>query len=659
MPISAPGALWVVPALPLLGFVVNGALALWRPTAKTAVSLVGVGVLVLAGAAAVVAVAGFAGLHPAAPLVFRYWEWMPVGDLRIDFALQLDQLSAVMVLVVTGVGALIHVFSVGYMHEDAGYARYFAYLNLFVFFMLVLVLGASFPVMFVGWEGVGLCSYLLIGYWFNEQINADAGKKAFIVNRIGDVGFLIAMLLIFRATGSLDFGPVFARAGAVFPPAGATVTAVTLFLFLGCTGKSAQIPLFTWLPDAMQGPTPVSALIHAATMVTAGVYLVARCNVLFALSPLGSATVAGVGAVTALFAATIALKQWDVKRVLAYSTISQLGYMFLGVGTGAYAAGIFHLVTHAFFKALLFLGSGSVIHAMHHAYHITHAHDDAQDMRNMGGLQRYLPWTATLMWIATLAIAGIPPLSGFFSKDEILGAAFALGTAEPVWLVYWAMGVAAALLTAFYMTRLMLYTFHGPNRTGERERAHLHEAPWVMTGPLVVLGALSLAGGVLNLPELVGGKPWLEHWLAPVTALADRMRPVVELSAAVEWTLVGGAVLVAALGIAGAVRLLRPEALVPARLAPPETGLGRVLWKKWYVDEIYDAAIVRPIHWLAREVLWKTIDARLVDGLLVNGSATAFRALGWLGSRLQTGEVGFYVALFVVGVLLVVGAALH
>src|SRR5437899_2190645 len=287
------------------------------------------------------------------------------AEAAVGLALQLDQLSAVMVLVVTGVGALIHVFSVGYMHEDAGYARYFAYLNLFVFFMLVLVLGASFPVMFVGWEGVGLCSYLLIGYWFNEQINADAGKKAFIVNRIGDVGFLIAMLLIFRATGSLDFGPVFARAGAVFTPAGATVTAVTLFLFLGCTGKSAQIPLFTWLPDAMQGPTPVSALIHAATMVTAGVYLVARCNVLFALSPLGSATVAGVGALTALFAATIALKQWDIKRVLAYSTVSQLGYMFLGVGSGAYAAGIFHLVTHAFFKALLFLGSGSVIHALH------------------------------------------------------------------------------------------------------------------------------------------------------------------------------------------------------------------------------------------------------------------------------------------------------
>jgi len=437
------------------------------------------------------------------------------------------------------------------------------------------------------------------------------------------------------------------------------LTIMGIGLFFGAVGKSAQFPLHVWLPDAMEGPTPVSALIHAATMVTAGVYLVARCNVLFALSPLGSATVAGVGALTALFAATIALKQWDIKRVLAYSTISQLGYMFLGVGTGAYAAGIFHLVTHAFFKALLFLGSGSVIHAMHHAYDATHAHDDAQDMRNMGGLRRYLPWTATLMWIATLAIAGIPPLSGFFSKDEILGAAFALGTAEPVWLLYWAMGIAAALLTAFYMTRLMLYTFHGPNRTGDQARTHLHEAPWVMTAPLVVLGVLSVVGGAFNLPELVDGKASLQHWLAPVSALAGRMRPVVELSKAVEWMLVGGAVVVAALGIVGAVRQLHPETLVPARLAPSETGLGRLLWKKWYVDEIYDAVIVRPVQWLAREVLWQTIDVRLVDGLLVNGSATASRALGWLGSRLQTGEVGFYVALFVIGVLLVVGGAMR
>jgi len=656
-------ALWVVPALPLVGFALNGTLALAAPGAKRTVSLVGVGVLVLAFLAAALAVAEFAALGPAAPLVFRYWEWLPVGDLQVDVALQLDQLSAVMILVVTGVGALIHLFSVGYMHEDPGYARYFAYLNLFVFFMLTLVLGASFPVMFVGWEGVGLCSYLLIGFWFTEQVNADAGKKAFIVNRIGDFGFLVAMFLIFRQTGSLDFDAVFAKAGAAFAAGGPVITAVTLFLLLGATGKSAQIPLYVWLPDAMQGPTPVSALIHAATMVTAGVYLVARCGVLFALSPVASATVAGIGALTALFAATIALKQWDIKRVLAYSTISQLGYMFLGVGTGAYAAGIFHLTTHAFFKALLFLGSGSVIHAMHRAYHVTHAHDDAQDMRNMGGLAHYLPWTAALMWIATLAIAGIPPLAGFFSKDAILTAAFAHGAARPIWYVFWGMGMAAALLTAFYMTRLMLYTFHGPNRTGERERTQLHEAPWGMTGPLLVLGVLTVVGGALNVPTLFGGAARLERWLEPVTRLARGdaagVGVGVELAAATEWALVGSAVLVAALGIVGALKLLNPAALVPARLAPPERGLGRLLWKKWYVDELYDAVIVRPVVWVSREVFWKVVDVRLVDRLLVNGSAVLARVLGWVGSRLQTGEVGVYVVVFVVGVLVVLVSAVR
>ena len=661
MPASLPlSLLWVVPALPLAGFIVNGALALggWGG-AKRVVSIVGVGTLVLAFAAAALAVLGFARLSSGDPLVFRYWLWLPVGELQVPFALQLDQLAAVMLLVVTGVGALIHVFSVGYMHEDPGYARYFAYLNLFVFFMLILVLGASFPVMFVGWEGVGLCSYLLIGFWFNEQINADAGKKAFIVNRIGDFGFLVAMFLIFWRVGSLDFVTVFAAAPTAFLPGGALITTVTLFLFLGCTGKSAQIPLYIWLPDAMQGPTPVSALIHAATMVTAGVYLVARCGVLFALSPTASAVVAGIGALTALFAATIALKQWDIKRVLAYSTVSQLGYMFVGVGTGAYAAGIFHLVTHAFFKALLFLGSGSVIHAMHHAYHDTHATDDAQDMRNMGGLARYLPWTAALMWIATLAIAGIPPFAGFFSKDEILGAAFAEGASRPMWYGFWGLGIAAALLTAFYMTRLMLYTFHGPNRTGEREREHLHEAPWVMTGPLLVLGALTVVGGGLNIPPLFHGGAFLEHWLEPVTKAADRLRPLVAAAPGTEWALVAGAVLVAALGIVAAWRLLRPEALVPARAAPPETGVGRLLWKKWYVDELYDALIVRPVMWLSREALWKVVDQRLVDGWLVNGTAAVSRALGWVGSRLQTGEVGAYVALFVIGVLVVLGAAVR
>jgi len=659
MPGSLLPLLWLVPALPLAGFVLNGALALARPTARRTVTLVGVGLPVLSAALAFGVVVQLVRLHPTTPLVFHYWDWLSVGDLQVDVAFQLDQLAAVMLLVVTGVGALIHVFSVGYMGDDPGYARYFAYLNLFVFFMLILVLGASFPVMFVGWEGVGLCSYLLIGFWFNEQVNADAGKKAFIVNRIGDSGFLVAMFLIFRHTGSLAFGDVFARVAAAGPVAAPVITTIALLLFLGCTGKSAQIPLYVWLPDAMQGPTPVSALIHAATMVTAGVYLVARCNVLFAQAPVASAVVAGVGVLTALFAATIALKQWDIKRVLAYSTVSQLGYMFLGVGTGAYAAGMFHLVTHACFKALLFLGAGSVIHAMHQALHATHAQDDPQDMRNMGGLARALPWTAVLMWIATLAIAGIPPFGGFFSKDAILDAAFAQGAVRPIWYLFWAMGLLTALLTAVYMTRLMLYTFHGPNRTGEGAFPHLHEAPVVMTGPLVALGALTLGAGALNVPPLFGGSLILSRWLAPVTAGAARWQPALELPAATEWALVVGTVALAALGIGAAWRLLHPEELVPARLAPPERGLGRLLWKKWYVDEAYDALIVRPVVWFSREVLWKIVDVRLVDGLLVNGSAAAAQAAGWVGSRLETGEVGFYVVLFVIGVLAVLGAALR
>ena len=647
--------LWLVPALPLAGFLVNGVLALARPAAKGAVSAIGVGVLAGAFAVAAWIVAGM-GHAEAAPEVVRYWTWMPVGDLVVDVALQLDQLSAVMMLVVTGVGALIHVFSVGYMRADAGYARYFAYLNLFVFFMLVLVLGANFPVLFVGWEGVGLCSYLLIGFWFGERVNADAGKKAFIVNRVGDVGFLAAMLLLWRHLGALDFATVFERAPAALALGGPAVTAITLFLFIGCTGKSAQIPLYTWLPDAMQGPTPVSALIHAATMGTAGVYLVARTNVLFAMAPVSSAAVAGVGALTALFAATIALKQWDIKRVLAYSTVSQLGYMFLGVGTGAYAAGIFHLATHAFFKALLFLGSGSVIHAMHHALHAAHTHEDPQDMRNMGGLRRHLPWTAALMWIATLAIAGIPPFSGFFSKDEILAAAFARGHDAPLWYLFWGLGAVAALLTAFYMTRLMLYTFHGPNRTGARAEPHLHEAPWVMTGPLVVLGLLALGGGVLNLPALVGGGQWLHHWLEPVTAGAAGLLPETHLAHGTELRLVVAAVVIALVGIGAALRFLKPADLVPARLALPESGLGRLLWRKWYVDELYDAVIVRPLTWISRNVLWRFIDQGVVDGAGVNGAARLSRGLGWIGSRLQTGGIGFYVVVFVVGVVVVLRA---
>jgi NADH-quinone oxidoreductase subunit L len=614
--------------------------------------------VLLAGfAVAVTIFTGFAALHPEAPVVARYWSWIPVGTLQVDFAFQVDQLSLVMLLVVTGVGSLIHLFSIGYMKEDPGYARYFAYLNLFVFFMLVLVLGANFPVMFVGWEGVGLCSYLLIGFWFSEQANADAGRKAFIMNRIGDFGFMVAMFIIFWVTGSLDFATVFAAAPTALSAGGGAITAITLFLFLGCTGKSAQIPLYTWLPDAMAGPTPVSALIHAATMVTAGVYLVARCNLLFAMAPVSSAVVAGVGALTALFAATIALKQWDIKKVLAYSTISQLGYMFVGVGTGAISAGVFHLATHAFFKALLFLGSGSVIFAMHRAYHHAHLHDDAQDMRNMGGLRRWMPWTSALMWIATLAIAGIPPFSGFFSKDEILAAAFARGTAQPIWLLFWALGLIAALLTAFYMTRMMLYTFHGPNRTGDGAREHLHEAPWIMTGPLVVLGILSVAGGLLNIPELYKGGAWLHHWLEPVTAPGAALLPATHVSHGTEWILVGVAVAVAITGIVGAWRLLKPEQLVPAARAPEERGFERILRNKWYVDEIYDALIVRPLVWFSREVLWKRIDQRAIDAGAVNGAARGARAAGWANRWLQTGQVGVYVAAFVVGVLLLLWRA--
>ncbi len=649
---SSVGWIWLVIALPFAGFLANGLLAFVRPHGKTTVSLVGSGVLVAAFAVSLVVMSGLAGAVDAAPFVVTYWSWMPVGDLQVDFSFQVDQLSGVMLMVVTGVGALIHVFSIGYMRDDAGYARYFAYLNLFVFFMLVLILGANFPMMFVGWEGVGLCSYLLIGFWFQDKVNADAGKKAFIMNRIGDFGFLIAMFLIFQAAGTLSFVDLFEQAPRLFTINGSTVTLITLSLFLGCTGKSAQIPLYTWLPDAMAGPTPVSALIHAATMVTAGVYLVARTNVLFAMAPWSSFVVATVGAATALFAATIALKQWDIKKILAYSTVSQLGYMFMGVGVGAYAAGIFHLVTHAFFKALLFLGSGSVIYALHRAYHHTGSHADAQDVRNMGGLRRYMPWTFGLMWVATLAIAGIPGFSGFFSKDGILAAAFARGHDHPAFYLLWAFGSLAALMTAFYMARLMLYTFHGPNRTGEDERGHLAEAPWVMTGPLVVLGVGSVLAGVINLPHVLPANGWLEHWLEPVTELSVRYLPEAHLSVGTEWGLIGVATLVAVAGIVGAVTLLKPALLAPARDAAKERGLQRVLLNKWYVDELYDAVVVRPVVWLSRTVLWRVFDKGVIDGALVNGSAWLMRGFGWVGSALQTGHLGWYVLVFVIGTVM-------
>jgi NADH-quinone oxidoreductase subunit L len=609
------------------------------------------------------------------PFVQNYFSWIPAGELQLDAAFQLDQLSMIMVLVITGVGALIHLFSVGYMKEDPGYPRYFAYLNLFVFFMLVLVLGASYPVMFVGWEGVGLCSYLLIGYWFSEKENADAGKKAFIVNRIGDFGFLVAMMLIFTNLGALDFVSLSGLAPGQLEVGGVLVTAICLFLFLGCTGKSAQIPLYTWLPDAMAGPTPVSALIHAATMVTAGVYLIARSSFFFSLAPSASLVVALTGAVTALFAASIGLKQWDIKKVLAYSTVSQLGFMFIAVGVGAYVAGMFHLVTHAFFKALLFLGSGSVIYAMHAAYHHTHRHDDAQDMRNMGGLRHHMKVTWILMWIATLAIAGIPFLSGFFSKDEILAAVWARSgdslladatlfgiSGSTLLIMIFVVGLTSALLTAVYMTRMMLYTFHGPNRTGTAERSHLREAPWIMTGPLAVLGVLALLGGFLNVPHILEFLPGpdgaLHHWLEPVVGeaslrLVDGVEPVVERRS--EILLIMMAVAVALAGIIMAFVLLKPSRLVPKVQAPAERGFARILANKYYVDEAYDRIIVGPTVGLSRVLLWKVVDIGIIDGL-VNLSAIISRGFGAMGSRLQSGQAGTYAWVLIIGVLAVLCA---
>jgi len=640
-------------------------------------SLVAPGVIALSFLIALVNFFRMRGADLHEPIVQTYFSWMPVGDLQIDAAFQLDQLSILMTLVVTGVGFLIHIFSVGYMRQDPGYPRYMAYLNLFVFFMLVLVLGASFPLMFVGWEGVGLASYLLIGFWFKEKANADAGKKAFIVNRIGDFGFLMAMFLIFVHLGSLDFVGVFDAAPRL-EFGGAVVTLICLFLLLGAAGKSAQIPLFVWLPDAMAGPTPVSALIHAATMVTAGVYLVARSSVLFALAPAASLTVALIGALTAIFAATIGLKQWDIKKVLAYSTVSQLGFMFAAVGVGAYATGVFHLMTHAFFKACLFLGSGAVIHAMHHALHATHSPADAQDMRNMGGLRRYMPVTFATMGIATLAIAGVPPFAGFFSKDEILAAALAgaqgySGFSHVSWLgipgsvvmgFIWGTLALAALMTAFYMGRLMIYTFFGGFRGGAEEEGHLHEVGPSMTIPLIALAVLSVVGGLFNVEDApivnwfdFGQGTALHDWLHPVTAGAEQVMAanliMPDYVPHPAWPIVL-AILIGLGGLALAWFLLKPARLGDADTTPAYTDTaGRVLFNKWYIDEIYDAVVVRPVMALSRGFS-NFFDRGVIDGL-IDGAGRTAQGVGLMFGRMQTGLVNTYAFVIIVGVLAVLG----
>jgi NADH-quinone oxidoreductase subunit L len=649
----------LVLALPLAGAIINGVGAfLWREDHRVARW---VGPLAVGASFVVVAINFFAmkDSGTTAASVVSLWTWIAAGGLHVGVDLQFDRLSMVMMLIVTGVSTLIHIYSIGYMRGDPGFNRYFAYLNLFVFFMLVLVTAASFPLMFVGWEGVGLCSYLLIGFWYENEAYSNAGKKAFIVNRIGDFGFLVAMFIIYGIFGSLDFSQVLPAATGHLQYGDVWATLITLFLFLACMGKSAQIPLYVWLPDAMAGPTPVSALIHAATMVTAGVYLVARTSVLFALAPVSQAVVATVGAGTALFAATIATQQWDIKKVLAYSTISQLGYMFLAVGVGAFTAGIFHLMTHAFFKALLFLGAGAVIHSVEHAWHEAGRHGgDPNDMRNHGDLRRWMPVTWITMWSATLAISGVFPFAGFFSKDEVIWKSGVLG-----YPLLWGVALVAAFLTAGYMARLMALTFHGgENRTGEDARGHLHGAPLAMAVPLVVLGVLSLVGGWIQIPESLPlpHVNALEGWLDPVFEPAHHVMAAHGGAAATAAPLGGGELTWGLISTVVALAVVVWIFLAVVRRhyrtaaeAPEPTGLSLVLYRKWYVDELYDRLIVRPLMALWRGC-WKIVDDGLIDGT-VNRLASGARAVGWVGSQLQSGRLGAYLLLFMVGVLVILG----
>jgi NADH-quinone oxidoreductase subunit L len=680
--------IWLIPLLPLLGFLINGVVGIgmvWsrgqRPS-KSFVYLVACGSVLLALVLLIGCFVQLLGLSQ--PIYERnVFTWVPglalktalgeVADLHISWGFELDPLSAVMILVVTGVGFLIHVYSIGYMYEEDGFYRFFAYMNLFMFMMLTLVLANNYLLMFVGWEGVGLCSYLLIGYYTEKKSAGDAAKKAFVVNRIGDFGFLIGMMTIFAWFGTLDYTEVFEKVARFAPQpelAWGVLSWIALLLFVGATGKSAQIPLYVWLPDAMEGPTPVSALIHAATMVTAGVYMVARSAAIYSRTPSVMLIVASIGIFTALFAATIALFQSDIKKVLAYSTVSQLGYMFTALGVGAIAAGIFHLATHAFFKALLFLGSGSVIHAMHHE----------QDMQKMGGLRKYLPITCLTMWAGTLAIAGVPGLAGFFSKDEILWRAFSNPQGHTV---IWAVGVIVAGLTAFYMFRLMFLTFYGKERFDPHVASHLHESPKVMTLPLIGLAIGSVFAGYLGMPAWLGTN-FFERFLEPSFELAYRTQAAVAVHATYETEilLTAASVTLAAIGILIAYYFFirRPER--PAALAQRLAGPYRLLYNKYYVDEVYDALFVNRTKDLG--TFLGRFDERVVDGL-VNGSAIVTRIAAWLSGqadihivdrlvnlvaeffrsasalvrRLQTGLVQRYALFFVIGVILVISFYLY
>ena len=632
--------LWIILALPLLGSAINGLFGKNWP--KAAVHGIAIGSVSLSFLSVLEGVREFLQLSPAdIPVIRNYFSWIASGPFRVNFSLQVDQLTVIMLLVVTGVGLLVHIYSVGYMAHEGGYYRFFSYLNLFVFFMLTLVLGSNLIVMFVGWEGVGLCSYLLIGFWFLKKSATDAGKKAFITTRIGDFGFTVGILLTFWTFNTVEYKGIFTQLAAHDAAfATGTLTAIGLLLFAGAVGKSAQIPIYVWLPDAMEGPTPVSALIHAATMVTAGVYMVARMNPLFSRAPEAMFVVALIGAVTAFYAATIGLVQTDIKKVLAYSTVSQLGYMFLGCGVGAYATGIFHLMTHAFFKGLLFLAAGSVIHAM----------GGEQDMRVMGGLRKHIPITFATMFIATLAIAGIPGFAGFFSKDAILEAAHSGPHANTV---LWLLGVAGAALTSFYMFRLIFLTFFGEERFDEH-KVHVHESPKNMTIPLMILALLSVIGGWVGAPAFDGS--WFEKFLHPVFTIyapgGAEGAAAAEVSAN-GWgellhSLTGWPVIVGVLGLLVAWWFYIKSTDVPKKLAASVTWLYTLLLNRYYIDEIYLALIIRPLIWISTHVLWQTIDVGMIDGT-VNGTARLARETGGELREMQSGNTRSYATWMVVG----------
>ena len=665
--------LWIIPFAPLVGAIINGTLSAWKSHGESGpneklISFIGCAAPLTSFVVAAILFVDMLGADPGHRTYQQsLFDWIVAGPINISWAYWIDQLSMIMVLVVTAVGTIIHFYSIGYMHGDRGYARYFAYLNLFMFSMLTLVMGQNLPVLFIGWEGVGLCSYLLIGFWYKDLVKAAAGKKAFIVNRIGDLAFLIGMFILFVATSKAGYATldvqVMKSMVAQHPEMFAGVaTAACILLFVGACGKSAQIPLYVWLPDAMAGPTPVSALIHAATMVTAGVYMVARMGFLYELAPVAMVVVAVVGAVTAIFAASIGLCQRDIKKVLAYSTVSQLGYMFIAVGVGAFSAGIFHLMTHAFFKACLFLGAGSVIHAM----------SSEQDMFKMGGLQKVLKVTSATFIVAALAIAGFPGLSGFFSKDEILWFAYNVPVG-PQWLgtFLWIIGFVTAGMTAFYVFRAVFLTFFGESHVSEEAKHHLHESPAIMTVPLVILAAGSAVVGWFGVPEVLKGSNLFHHFLSPVfgggheaAAAGGEGHSMIEAVVApgqvaasagnashgLEIALMVASVLIGLGGIALAYTLYVKNPGIPGRITARFRGLYTLLFNKYYVDEIYEYTLVRPGYALSDRLFFRVVDAGIIDGV-VNGIGITARLIGAAVRLLQTGVVRTYALFMLLGFL--------